>query len=90
MGEEAGEQRQHNESGKGFLSFTAPEEILQLVDLAISVHFSLCNQPICSSTHITSARPVAGRHLPGTVFTRARRSHSRRAQDKGCPELWVP
>lgn len=57
MGEEADEQRQDNEAGKGFLSFRALEEILQLVDLAtISVHFSLCNQPICSSLHITSAR----------------------------------
>lgn len=47
-GEGANEQRQDNEAGKGFLSFRAQEEILQLVNLdTISVHFSLCNQPIC-------------------------------------------
>lgn len=69
-GEGANEQRQDNEAGKGFLYFRAQEEILQLVNLdAISVHFSLCNQPICSSSRSDSARPVAGRCLPGTALS---------------------
>lgn len=68
-GEGANEQRQDNEAGKGFLYFRAQKEILQLVNLdTISVHFSLCNQPICSSLCISRARPIAGRCLPGTVF----------------------
>lgn len=69
-GEGANEQRQDNEAGKGFLYFRAQEEILQLVNLdTISVHFSLCNQPICSSLRINSAGPVAGRCLPGTALS---------------------
>lgn len=65
----ANEQRQDNEAGTGFLYFRAREEILQLVNLdTISVHFSLCNQPICSSLRISRARPIAGRCLWGTVF----------------------
>lgn len=86
-GEGANEQRQDNEAGKGFLSFRAQEEILQLVNLdTISVHFSLCNQPICSSLRITSAHPVAGRCLPGTVFIRVCHGHSRQAENKARSE----
>lgn len=67
-GEGANEQRQDNEAGTGFLYFRAQEEILQLVNLdTISVHFSLCNQPICSSLCISHARPTAGRCLSGSV-----------------------
>lgn len=45
----------------GFLYFRAQEEILQLLNLdTISVHFSLCNQPICSSLRISRTRPTAG------------------------------
>jgi len=90
-GEGTNEQRQDNEAGKGFLSFRAQEEILQLVNLdMISVHFSLCNQPICSSLRINSARPVAGRCLPGTVFIHVCHGHSRQAENKVCSEPWMP
>lgn len=86
-GEGANEQRQDNEAGKGFLYFRAQEEILQLVNLdTISVHFSLCNQPICSSLRISRARPIAGRCLPGTVFIPFCHSHSRHAENKARSE----
>lgn len=68
-GEGPNEQRQDKEAGKDFLSFRAQEEILQLVNLdTIRVHFSLCNQPICSSLRISSAHPTAGRCLWGSAF----------------------
>lgn len=80
-GEGANEHRQDNEAGTGFLYFRAQEEILQLVNLdTISVHFSLCNQPICSSLRIGRARPAAGRRLSGTLFIPVCRGHSRRAE----------
>lgn len=86
-GEGANEQRQDNEAGKGFLYFRAQEEILQLVNLdTISVHFSLCNQPICSSLRISRARPIAGRCLPGTVFIPVCHGHSRHAENKARSE----
>lgn len=89
-GEGANEQRQDNEAGKGFLSFRAQEEILQLVNLdMISVHFSLCNQPICSSLCINSTRPIAGRCLPGTVFICVCHGHSRQAENKARSEPWM-
>lgn len=81
-GEGANEQRQDNEAGKGFLSFRAQEEILQLVNLdTISVRFSVCNQPICSSLRTNGARPVAGRCLPGAVLIRVCHGHSRQDQN---------
>lgn len=59
-GKGANEHTQDNGAGTGFLYFRAQEEILQLVNLdTISVHFSLCNQPICSSSRISQA--IAGR-----------------------------
>lgn len=68
---------------RGFLYFRAQEEILQLVNLdTISVHFSLCNQPICSSLRISRARPAAGRRLSGTVLIPVCQDHSRQAQNK--------
>lgn len=88
-GEGANEHRQDNEAGTGFLYFRAQEEILQLVNLdTISVHFSLCNQPICSSLRISRARPAAGRCLSGSVFIPVCHGHSRQAQNKALSRGW--
>lgn len=65
----------------------AQEEILQLVNLdTISVHFSLCNQPICSSLRVNSTRPVAGRCLPGTALSVSAMVSPGRLQNKARSE----
>lgn len=91
VGEGPNEQRQDKEAGKGFLSFRAQEEILQLVNLdTISVHFSLCNQPICSSLRISSAHPTAGRCLSGTAFICVCRGCPMQPNNTACSEPWMP
>lgn len=91
-------------ASKSFLSCRAREEILQLVSLdAISAHFSLCNQPICSSLRSSSARPLqadasrAG-FLPLPALAGASRAGllllacpgcSRQAESKAHSEPWV-